>query len=345
MYGSLVFLRHIVIIGLLAIFGFGSASAKPKAVPCPGTTATPLWYRTPFTLGRMDGVSTNIQAICAPSVFGPVAVTSATISGMALWPDCAKDKVDELVVLCHGGFSPGTSMLRLAEKLAQQGRLVVVPDYRGTGGSSGAVEFAYGEVEDVRAAMRYACVELRTGKKPIKVKLVGISHGGANVLLAATKPSPFSFGLMDPIMALVDQGITVTHVVAVSAPSDMGKLYTYWDGLAGPAPGMTMPEFFLAKSLVALLSLKAGGTPAAAPSGYCARSPIAYASRADKKTKYLIIHGKKDSLVPPDNAAENEAALEKAGASVSVYTVLGMGHYPDEVQTEDYENVLLQFLK
>lgn len=92
------------------------------------------------------------------------------------------------VVLCHGGYRGVEFQTKgWARELAREGFVVVLPQFRGQGGSKGRFEFAAGEVDDAEAALGY--VEGMPYVEKDRVGLVGYSIGGLVALrLAERRP-------------------------------------------------------------------------------------------------------------------------------------------------------------
>lgn len=117
------------------------------------------------------------------------------------------------VVISLGWGSVKELMVPWGEALAARGFAVLVPDYRGFGGSGGERGrcFPYEHVDDIRAALTFAgqlevCDESR-------LALLGVSYGGGIAVAAADiDPRPAS------VVAVVAYGSGRRHLQAVRTP-------------------------------------------------------------------------------------------------------------------------------
>ena len=107
------------------------------------------------------------------------------------------------VVLCHGGQDGVEFATRgWARELARRGYVVVLPQFRGQGGSGGHFDFGRAEVDDALAALRYAgSLGYVDGGR---VALVGYSLGGLVAIKALVrspevKAAVFVSALSDPV--------------------------------------------------------------------------------------------------------------------------------------------------
>ncbi|MEO1523786.1 MAG: alpha/beta fold hydrolase [Planctomycetota bacterium] len=92
-----------------------------------------------------------------------------------------------VVVVCHGGFALGEEDIAIADRFVSAGFAVFVPTFRGENGNAGEFEMAYGEVDDVIAALEFAAGLPQT--IPDQVFLAGHSIGAVSALLAAEMSS------------------------------------------------------------------------------------------------------------------------------------------------------------
>lgn len=96
------------------------------------------------------------------------------------------DEPKPVLVYAHGGWALGPSDFDDARAAYDAGMVVVLPTLRGENGNPGDFEMAFGEVDDLRAALRYAA-ELPDVDRS-RIYLVGHSAGGMIASLAALYP-------------------------------------------------------------------------------------------------------------------------------------------------------------
>jgi len=91
------------------------------------------------------------------------------------------------VVVLHGIHANRVDMLDRAKMLWQAGFVVLVPDFQGHGESTGdRITFGYLESWDAEACLRF----LRARFPNLRVGAVGVSLGGASVILAGKRFNP-----------------------------------------------------------------------------------------------------------------------------------------------------------
>jgi dipeptidyl aminopeptidase/acylaminoacyl peptidase len=229
----------------------------------------------------------------------PKAVTwktsNATVHGLLWRPNVPRSTPPPLLVWVHGG--PTSQAIadwnaRL-QYFLQQGWAVLQPNYRGSTGYGGdyrrALEGRWGERDaaDVAAGIRHATKE--GWGDADAVVLMGGSAGGLTILnLAARHPD-----LVAAVVALYP----VTDLLALDATT-----YRFESGYTSRLVG-ALPE---------------------ARATYIANStaPIAHQITAP----VLLMHGSKDDVVPPEQSAELEAALQRVGIPVERHVYEGEGH-------------------
>ena len=90
------------------------------------------------------------------------------------------------IVLNHGGMKGAEFPVRAwSEDLASKGFVVIVPQFRGQGGSEGHFEFARGEVNDSLCALEY--LKSLPYVDPGRIGMAGYSLGGLVTLRAAER--------------------------------------------------------------------------------------------------------------------------------------------------------------
>ena len=116
------------------------------------------------------------------------------------------------VVVCLGWGSVKELMPRWGDALRARGYAVMVPDYRGFGGSGGERGrcFPQEHVEDIRAVMGHV------GERPDldagRIGLLGVSYGGAVAVAAGTDPR------CRAVVSVVGYGSGERHLRAVRTP-------------------------------------------------------------------------------------------------------------------------------
>lgn len=107
------------------------------------------------------------------------------------------------VVVLHGIHACRTDMLSRAELLWRAGFVVLVPDLQGHGESTGdRITFGYLESKDAEACITY----LRKRFPHLRVGVVGVSLGGASVVLASKKVSPDAM-VLESVYPTIDEAL------------------------------------------------------------------------------------------------------------------------------------------
>jgi uncharacterized protein len=111
-------------------------------------------------------------------------------------------------IALFNGFPAGPGIPRIATELQAAGYTVLLPQYRGTGGSGGAVSVRHSR-EDGAAAVAWLKGQGAEGVDTTKIGLLGVSYGGWVALqTAASDPS--------------------IRCVAALVPADMGVIGARW---------------------------------------------------------------------------------------------------------------------
>lgn len=139
--------------------------------------------------------------------------------GGYVWP---QPQAAPLFVLLHGYGQDAAAMVRPAEALQARGAAVVSLSMRGWRGSGGCDDYGRSHPADLRAALG----DVRARVPASSVVLLGFSMGGLMALLAAR------------------QGVPLDGVVAVSAPTDLRRVYetTGYRGLRRYYDAVLTPE-------------------------------------------------------------------------------------------------------
>ncbi len=163
-----------------------------------------------------------------------------TLRGRIAWADGFRNR--PILVMMHSYSGSNAEMGTLVvERFAKRGFFVLIPDLRGYGSSGGTVDMSAREMHDLWDMVQWARTNHgdKIDMRPGKGAMVGYSDGGCHTLCSLIKfPDLFSF--YAPHFPITD--------------------YAIWHGETGA----------LFKSY---LETAVGGTPAAVPLAYAARSP------------------------------------------------------------------------
>jgi len=216
------------------------------------------------------------------------------------------------VIWAHGGpeGQMGLSLSPWSLFLAQQGYVVLEPNFRGSTGygerfrNSNVEDSGGGEIDDIAASVKYLVDEGITDPK--RVAIGGGSHGGTVVANAVTKlPDTFAAGI--EMFGVVDRALFLEYTNRNSK--------IRWE-------------------------TKMGGTPEQKPAVY--RKANILPDVAKIKTPLLILHGEQDPQVPPQESAEFAAELKKANKEFIYITYPNEGHgfQQREHRRDSYERQL-----
>jgi pimeloyl-ACP methyl ester carboxylesterase len=193
--------------------GCGNKGYTPNTTVPPSTPAT--------TTGPSNTVPTDVGTATTGGGLSSTAVTFSTEDGITL-AGHLYGSGNLGVVLSHMYPTDQTSWTAVAERLAQEGYLVLTYDFRGYGESGGSKDIAHIE-RDVVAALGYLRV---AGASDIV--LIGASMGGTASLMAATTLQAMS-------------SVRLAGVVTLSAP-------VAFEGLSATdsVPQLVVPLLFIA---------------------------------------------------------------------------------------------------
>jgi dipeptidyl aminopeptidase/acylaminoacyl peptidase len=200
------------------------------------------------------------------------------------------------VIWAHGGPEGQDTVAYAAWPLflAQEGYLVLQPNFRGSTGygerfrNLNVEDSGGGEIDDVGAAAKFLVDQGLADPK--RIAIGGGSHGGTVVANAVTKlPTVFAAGL--ELYGVVDRALFLQYTNRNSK--------IRWE-------------------------TKMGGTPEEKPAVYRKANILADVGRI--QTPLLIMHGEQDPQVPPQESQQLVAALKQAGKTYSYYTYPGEGH-------------------
>jgi dipeptidyl aminopeptidase/acylaminoacyl peptidase len=210
-------------------------------------------------------------------------------------PDMRTDTRYPAVLWIHGG-PEGQDTFRLdlwAQYLAQQGYLVLEPNYRGSTGygekfrNLNVEDSGGGEMDDVAAGAQYLVDKGMADPK--RLAIGGGSHGGTMVAYAVTE-YPTLFAAAIELYGVVDRATFVERTNRNSAVRWMMKM---------------------------------GGSPAEKPELYRRANSLL---KVDKvQTPLLVMHGENDPQVPPFESAQFTKALQERRKVYYYFT------YPNEL--------------
>jgi len=200
------------------------------------------------------------------------------------------------VILAHGGpeGQVGLSASPWSLFLAQQGYVVLEPNFRGSTGygerfrNANVEDSGGGEIDDIAASVKYL-VDAGLAD-PKHVGISGGSHGGTVVANAVTKlPDTFAVGIEK--FGVVDRALFLRYTNRNSE--------IRWE-------------------------TKMGGPPELNPAVYRKANVLPDVDQI--KAPLLILHGEEDPQVPPQESQEFAAALKKAGKTFTYITYPHEGH-------------------
>jgi dipeptidyl aminopeptidase/acylaminoacyl peptidase len=200
------------------------------------------------------------------------------------------------VILPHGGPEAQSTLSASPWSvfLAQQGYVVLEPNFRGSTGygerfrNANVEDSGGGEIDDIQASVDYLVKIGLTDAR--RVGISGGSHGGTVVANAVARyPNTFAVGIEK--FGVVDRALFLKYTNRNSA--------IRWE-------------------------TKMGGTPEEKPAVY--RKANVLLEVAQIKTPLLILHGEEDPQVPPQESQQFVAALKQDGKVFSYVTYPGEGH-------------------
>jgi len=248
------------------------------------------------------------------------------VDGILFVPPTPRGTKRPVVIFNHDGSSGISRQHELScIRLAKAGYVVFAPSYRGEDGSQGMIEIAKGEVDDVSAAIELMRTVPQADAQ--RIALAGASHGALISLLASArhpeiKALVVAYGVMD--------------------------IYRWWDYLK--AHNKVGRDEITRRTY--------GDGPEHRPKSFAIRNGLSVVDKVP--CPVLVLQGKKDDIVPPEQALYLGDALKKAGKSCQVelypdclHGFLVYATYldssevtPEErAQTEESWKTLLSFLK
>jgi len=300
--------------------------STPKALthlPVPGIESSPEWSPdgTKLFFDRTSPVeSSNLWVADLHSKAEPQALTQTLpknfngalqvpekvtypskdglqISALLYKPSAGKREERHAGLLWIHGGPEGQDSYRLdlwAQYLAQQGYVVLEPNYRGSSGygekfrNLNVEDSGGGEVDDVAAGARYLVDKGLADEK--RLAIGGGSHGGTMVAYAVTK-YPALFQAAIEMYGVVDRATFLERTNRNSA--------VRW-------------------------AMKMGGSPSEKPEVYARANSLAKV--ATIQTPLLILHGENDPQVPPYESAQFVRVLKEHNKVFYYFTYPGELH-------------------
>jgi dipeptidyl aminopeptidase/acylaminoacyl peptidase len=206
------------------------------------------------------------------------------VEGLLFLPKIPQGQRRPVVIFSHDGISGISREHRLScLRLCKSGYVVFAPSYRGEDGSEGEIEIAKGEVEDVLAAI--SLMQQVPQADTQRLALAGASHGALISLLVAART--------DQVKALV-----LAYGVM--------DIYRWWDYLN--RNGKVGHDAITRRTY--------GDGPEARPHSFALRNGVSVVDKIN--CPVLVLQGKKDDIVPYQQALMLEKAMHKAGKAVQV---------------------------
>ena len=246
------------------------------------------------------------------------------VKGLLFVPPTPAGVKRPVIIFSHDGISGISKEHRLSSlRLAKAGYVVFAPSYRGEDGSEGMVEVAKGEVDDVLHAIDLLAQVPEADCD--RLALAGASHGALISFLAAAR-SP--------------------KVKAVVVAYGVMDIYRWWDYLN--RAGKRGSDEVTRRTY--------GDGPAARPQSFAIRNALSVAPQVD--CPVLVLQGKKDEIVPYQQALYLQEAMTQAGKKCQVelypdclHGFLVYAPYLHDVtraerqQTEQSWQTMLEFLR
>ena len=219
-------------------------------------------------------------------------------------PSAGGNATVPLIVWIHGGgWEQGSYHGNPARAMAARGYAVASIGYR----LSSQAKYP-AQLEDCKAAVRWLRAHAAEyGIDPARIGVWGASAGGHLAALLGTTAKEKRFDVGENL----DRSSAVRCVIDSFGPAD----FFHWGDPPAPASYDT-PNTALARLL--------GGRLADHEELARLASPVTFVDK--DSAPFLIMHGDKDRVVPPQQSVRLDAALRKAGVESTLVLVPGAGH-------------------
>jgi len=276
-------------------------SGKPRQGPAAPSRLS--WATALAALGLLAYPDSSTLEAGLPATFAATLTQTAQPPGdglrLAGWltrPTAWSKGSLPAVILLHGwlpaGFRGSDTMQEVADDLARRGFVVLNLSLRGWPDTGGEDDCALRQPRDVARAEEWLAAQ--PGVDGTRMAVMGLSQGGQVALLA---------GVASPL---------VGAVVALAPPTDLAR----W-AATSDEPGVAA---YVAESC---------HTEKADPAAWAARNPILQAGRI--RSPVLLVHGRADRRVPPEQSRLMAQALRRAGGKTDIVWVAGAGHDLDRI--------------
>ena len=313
-----------------------SAPAEAAASAAPAATASPA---------AASGMPARPGGGAPGAVSGPAAtyadVPYATVSAsqaLDIWIPTTGSGPFPLVIFVHGGAFKG------GDKAMEGGNVAAVLEAGYAAASlnyrlSGEAIFP-AAVQDVKAAVRFLRANAAEyGLDPDRFAAWGESAGGNLVALIGTTGDQATI-FDDPALGNADVSSAVQAVVDWYGPTDFLQMDAQF---AAAAPAACNGQTQAHDPADSPESVYLGAAIQTVPDLAAAANPITYISSAKTLPAFSIAHGDSDCLVPNQQSAILQDALQAAGASSSFTLVEGATH-GDQAITSAQTPVALEML-
>lgn len=187
----LIGLAGLLVLAIGALLVFGLMLPPFGVAPIEGFAAVRATHRT--QLVRRGPSPQGYTVFASPPGVREVTYPSGSLSlkGWLAAPGVEALKTERgfpVMVYLHGGFAADQTDLLAVDAFRERGFAVFMPAYRGENGNPGHHEFAYGELDDVRAAITW--VAQQPELDPQRVVVFGHSAGGMLAALLSLLDTP-----------------------------------------------------------------------------------------------------------------------------------------------------------
>jgi dipeptidyl aminopeptidase/acylaminoacyl peptidase len=230
------------------------------------------------------------------------------ISGLMATPDTPRPFFGYPVIILSHGYvaaskyrTDGPEYRDYIRAFARAGYVVIKPDFRGLGSSTGVAQSGYYSAADTADILNLAAsLSFFHPVDAARVGLFGHSMGG-HVALNAVTIAPTRFK---------------AAVIYSAGVGDIGDMFANWF----PPSDVNNPE--AAEDRTAIT--KQFGSPTQNPAFWAKVSPITYADQIT--TPLLLTHGAADRVIPVRFMEQFSAAMTAAGHPAPTYIQPGAGH-------------------
>jgi acetyl esterase/lipase len=340
--------------GLVLATLLGACSGSSAATPAASAAATSAPTEAAASADPAAATTTPAAASGMPArpsgggpgaVSGPAAtyadVSYATVSAsqaLDIWIPTTGSGPFPLVIFIHGGAFKG------GDKAMEGGNVAAVLEAGYAAASlnyrlSGEALFP-AAVQDVKAAVRFLRANAdEYGLDPDRFAAWGESAGGNLVALLGTTGDQATI-FDDPALGNADVSSAVQAVVDWYGPTDFLQMDAQF---AAAAPAACNGQTQAHDPADSPESVYLGAAIQTVPDAAAAANPITYVATAKSLPVFSIAHGDSDCLVPNQQSAILQDALQAAGAT-STFTLVEGASHGDQAITSAQTPVALEML-